>query len=114
VSIIISVTSTDIILGNCAFALVDQFSKLYSSCADKYNCNVSVILGCDAASLDNSFPDDARQHSGLILKDLKMAKKNCYSVTCYVLAEKISHIHAYLQRTCQVRQIVNKYKYVVA
>jgi len=66
-----SVTSTDIILGNCAFALVDQFSKLYSTCANNYNCDVSVLLGCDVASLDNSFPDDARQHSGLILKGLK-------------------------------------------
>jgi hypothetical protein len=70
-----SVTSTDIILGNCAFSLVDQFPKLYSCCADKYNCDVSVVLGCDAASLDNSFPDDARQHSGLILKGLKWLKR---------------------------------------
>jgi len=60
VSIIISVTSTDIILGNCTFPLVDQFSKLYSSCAGKYNCDLSVHLGCDAASLDNSFPDYVR------------------------------------------------------
>lgn len=43
-----------------------------------------------------------------------MAKKNCYSVTCYVPTEKISHIRAYLQRTCQVGHMVNKYKYVVA
>ena len=70
-----SFTSTDITLGNCAFALVDHFSKLYSSCADKYNCDVSVLLGCDVASLDNSFPCDARQHSGLILKGLKWPKR---------------------------------------
>jgi len=75
VSIVISVSSTDITLDNCAFALVDQFSKLYSSCAEKYNCDISVLLGCDAASLDNSFLDYARQHSGLVLKSLKWPKR---------------------------------------